>query len=189
MAVSLDGFIESTDGSLDWIADHDEFVSANSFVSRFDTAFYGRAAYEKFGLPRRFDTCLSEDERNYIESLNALRKYVFSRNLKHVDGNGMMINGNLVSEVGRLRDEEGKDIWLCGGADILRTFIDLDFIDEYIFCLQPVILGAGKRLFPDLKTMLRLQLTSTTHLKSGVVMLRYQPETRFQNRRDHDRSI
>ena len=189
IAVSLDGFIDSPDGNKDWIVGQNEFADSNAFISRFDTAFYGRIAYEKLGLPRRCNACASNEERAYVDSINSLRKYVFSRKLKHVAGNGMMINGNLVSEVGRLKDEEGKDIWLCGGADILKTFIDLDFVDEYMFFVQPVVLGSGKRLFIDLQRKLRLSLTRATYLKSGVVMLQYQPENRIPKRQDHDRSF
>lgn len=174
IAVSLDGYVEGTNGEMDWIERADDFEYANAFLSRFDTIFYGRVTYEKFGLPRRIEERATVAEREYMESINTMRKYVFSRKLKHVHGNGMMINGNAVSELKRLRDEVGKDIWLCGGPDLLKTLMDMSCVDEYIFAFQPVLLGSGKSLFRGPRMKVPLELIRSVTLNSGVAVLHYK---------------
>ena len=180
MAVSLDGFIEGPNGELDWFESdsyRDEEVRyANEFLPGFDTIFYGRVAYEKFGVPRPIDPAQTEAEREFNNTVNNTRKYVFSRTLKHVAGNGMVINGNMEAEVKRIREEDGKDIWFCGGADILTAFVELDLVDEYVFVVNPVVLGSGKPLFQNIRSRLDLKLIKTQRLKSGVVVLHYRPE-------------
>jgi dihydrofolate reductase len=176
IAVSLDGFIEGPNGELDWLIFEDEVAYANNFLSRFDTIFYGRVAYEKFGVPRPIDPAQSEMEREFHNTVNNMRKFVFSRTVKHVAGNGMVVNHSVEAEIKRIRGEEGKGIWLCGGAEIIDTFADLNLIDEYILSVQPVILGAGKPLFKSRARPLPLKLLHIENLKSGVVIMRYAPE-------------
>jgi dihydrofolate reductase len=195
IAISLDGFIEGPNGALDWLVFDEEVPYSSAFLKGFDTIFYGRVAYERFGVPRSENPSLPEGEREFNEMVNNMRKYVFSRTAKHVQGNGMMINNHIESEVKRIRDEEGKNIWLCGGAGIYKTFIDLDLIDEYQLAIQPRVLGSGKPLFRNLATPLNLKLLRTENLKSGVVRLHYQPESRMNkevvliNKHANDRSF
>lgn len=190
IAVSIDGFIEGPNGEMDWLRCDEEVNYTSEMIERFDTIFYGRVTYERFGIERPVDEYLPERERDFNRTVNAMRKYVFSRKLKHMPGNGMMVNGNMLSEIRRLKDEEdGKDIWFCGGADLLTSFLDHDLIDEYVLAVQPVVLGSGKPLFKSLKKRLNLQLIRTENLPSGVVLLNYKPESRTNKNITHGRSI
>lgn len=178
-SVSVDGFIEGPDGAVDWWKFDKEVFSSAGFISRFDTVFFGRRAYERFGVPRQTGQ-LPAAQREFHEAVSHMRKYVFSRVYKHVAGNGMVVSENLEDEVKRISEEEGKSIWLCGGADILKTFAGLDLIDEYMLTVHPVLLRAGKPLFEGAKP-LNLQLVSKHVLRSGVVKLRYRPRRRLNN--------
>ena len=91
----------------------------------------------------------------------------------------MVVGDNLESEVQRIRAEEGKNIWFCGGADILKTFIRLDLVDEYVLSVHPIILMAGKPLFPEKKVPENLTLTAKHEMPSGVMILRYKPKSRL----------
>lgn len=175
IAVSLDGFIEGPNGELDWLLQEGEDYYINKLRHQFDTIFYGRRAYEKFGVPRDEALLVSEQEKELNGLINKTRKYVFSHSVKHLPGNGMVVNENLEAEVKRISDEEGKDIWLCGGSDILKAFIEYNLVDEYILALHPLILGAGKPLFQNLSQRLNLKLVKTKKLESGVVILHYYP--------------
>jgi dihydrofolate reductase len=177
-AVSIDGFIEGPNGELDWMVCEEGDGDARPFLSAFDTIFYGRKAYEKFGIAPSCTPELAEAEREFYYAIATMRKYVFSRRKKHVAGNGMVVSENLEAEVIRIRDEEGKNIWLCGGADIFKTFVDLDLIDEYILTVHPVVLNRGKSLFGGIKKPLNLKLVRKYNLRSGVVILHYRPESR-----------
>src|SRR5690349_18403592 len=171
-SISVDGFIEGPNGELDWLI-ADGCASAEAFFAQFDTIFYGRKAYEKLAPPESLGWDLSEADRELYLRLHGMRKYVFSRTEKHVRGNGMVVSANLEAEVMRIRDEEGKDIWFCGGAEILRTFADLDLVDEYVIRVHPVLLLSGTPLFAGNKTPANLKLISKKGLKSGVVILHY----------------
>lgn len=122
---------------------------------------------------------LHEREREYYYLLHGMRKYVFSRTEKHVRGNGMVVSENLREEVRRIRDEDGKHIWFCGGADILRTFAELDLVDEYVLTIHPVMLSSGRPLFAGNKIPPNLKLVGKRDLGSGVVILHYKPESRL----------
>jgi dihydrofolate reductase len=172
IAVSLDGYIEGPNGELDWLIFDEDQEYVNEFLSKFEVIFYGRVAYERFGV---FFT----GEHDFRETVCTMRKYVFSSTVKHVPGNGMVINDNIEEAVMQIREEEGKDIWLCGGAGIIQTFISLNLVDEYILAIQPVVLGTGKRLFGNLPLPFKLDLINTEKLASGVVILHYKPAYLF----------
>lgn len=188
-AVSIDGFIEGPNGELDWLVLEETEDGVNGFLSGFDTIFYGRKAYERFGIPPSVTPDLPDAEREFYYAISTMRKYVFSRKRKHVPGNGMVVSENLEAEVIRIRGEEGKNIWFCGGADILKTFAELDLIDEYILAVHPVLLYSGKPLFASVKKPLNLKLINRYSLKSGVVILHYCPESRIKNGNHDGRSV
>ncbi len=179
IALSIDGYIEGPNGQLDWLtpisSDFEETGFRHHFLSSFDTIFYGRIAYQKLGILQSFDKVPPEIFPGFNSMVNKMRKYVFSRSMKHVPGNAMVINENILSHVNRIKDEDGKDIWLCGGAGIIKSFSDLHLIDEYMLAVHPVILGCGKPLFGNIVNRLALKLMEKKKLTSGVVFLRYKP--------------
>lgn len=189
IGVSQDGFIEGPNGELDWLIFKEDTAYAMKFLKRFDTIFYGRLAYEKFGLPCQFEYECSDAERELNGIINQMRKYVFTRTFTHVPGNGMVLREHVRADVERIRDEIGKDIWLCGGANIIESLRQMDLIDEYVLSVQPVTLGAGKPLFQESPVQMGLMLIKSESLKSGIVKLSYRPKTRIIPRRFYDRSF
>ena len=75
--------------------------------------------------------------------------------------------------VRRLSQEDGKDIWICGGADIIRQLMREDLIDTYNLSVIPVILGNGIRLFGELGCEIKLRLTEKQSY-NGIVNLVYE---------------
>jgi dihydrofolate reductase len=188
-AVSLDGFIQGPEGELDWLSFGHSCFDRYEFFSRFDTIFYGRKAYESLGVAASFPDDLPASQRQFLSMASYMRKYVFSRRAKHVAGNGMVINKDVEAEVKRIRGEEGKHIWLFGGADILKTFAALDLVDDYILRVHPVLLRAGKPLFEKAERPDDLILIRKDQLSSGVVRLHFRPESRINNQYHEDRSL
>lgn len=188
-SVSLDGFIEGPNGELDWLRADENPTSAYRYLSAFDTVFYGRKTYERFAMAFADTGPLPDDEKQLRFLLHGMRKYVFSRTENHVEGNAMVVRDNLEAEVLRIRAENGRNIWFCGGADILKTFISLDLVDEYVLSVHPVTLSAGKPLFTGRKIPLDLKLIQQHKLKSGVVVLKYEPENRMNENVYHGRSF
>ncbi|MGE5677083.1 MAG: dihydrofolate reductase family protein [Pseudomonadota bacterium] len=172
LAVSLDGFIEGINGETDWCI-MDEDMDFTKFLSNVDTILYGRKSYELWGkyIPGNE---ASDMEKEIWELVHSKNKYVFSKTLTEADDN-VIINANIEEEVNKLKKEPGKDIWLYGGASLITTFMKSGLVDEYRLSVHPVILGAGKPLFVDIKKRQELKLVDTRIFSSGVVQLCYHP--------------
>lgn len=173
LAVTLDGFIEGPAGEVDWcIMDPD--MDFTDFLNKIDTILYGRKSYDLWGqyIP---ESEVSDTEREIWELVHSKKKYVFSKKISGIVGNATLIKDNLKEEVSRIKKEPGKDIWLYGGASLITTFIDLGLVDEYRLSVHPVVLGAGKPLFSNIKQRLNLKLVDTRRFSSGVVQLCYRP--------------
>ncbi len=172
LAVSLDGFIEGINGETDWCI-MDEDMNFIKFLSSVDTILYGRKSYDLWGkyIP---GPEASNMEREIWKLVHSKNKYVFSKTLTKIDNN-VIVSDNIVEEVNKLKKEPGKDIWLYGGASLITTFMNLGLVDEYRLSVHPVILGAGKPLFVDIKQRQALKLVDTRSFSSGVVQLCYHP--------------
>jgi dihydrofolate reductase len=104
---------------------------------------------------------------------------VVSTTLKSADAwrNSSLIHSNVVDEVRKLKAQPGKNI-LCDGSSVLvQTLAENDLVDEYALHVYPLVLGGGKRIFPQGKR-LNLKLIDSQVLPTGVVFQRYQPEHR-----------
>lgn len=116
-----------------------------------------------------------ETERQFYKRANALTKYVFSTTLKKVEGDAVLVRNTIAEKVQEIKNQDGKDIWLFGGAGLITTFVNLNLIDEYRIGVHPVLLGAGIPLFKNIQKRVNLHLVRTKHFKSGMAGLYYQP--------------
>ena len=175
VAVTLDGFIEGPDGELDWLGkdeDMDFGDIINDILIDIDAIFYGRVSYDLWGnyYP---DENASPKLKEAYNLLHSKKKYVFSRT-KTNDGKAIFINSNIKRSVQEILQQPGKDIWLYGGGDLITTFINLGLVDVYRLAVHPVILGAGKPLFENIKDRVELHLKDAKPSKSGVILLAYE---------------
>lgn len=173
LAVSLDGLIEGPKGEYDWCIMDDD-MGFDAFLDGLDTVLFGRKSFELFGSqdPASFP---SEDERIMFERIARLRKVVFSDSPGISDGQAEQVKrADYVERVKQLKEEDGKDIWLFGGASLVRSFIEEGLIDEYHLAVHPVVLGGGTPLFAQLRERLNLRLKSSRAFRSGVVGLYYE---------------
>jgi dihydrofolate reductase len=173
LAVTLDGFIEGPNGEIDWCIMDDD-MDFDGFLSSIDTIFYGRVSYDAWGNFQP-DAATSPVEKEMWQAIHSKDKFVFSRQHRH-DDKAMFINSEITERVAEIKRKEGKDIWLYGGANLIKTFINSGLIDLYKVSIHPIALGNGKPLFEDLKERLGLRLIETNVFKSGVVQLTYEPE-------------
>lgn len=171
LAVTLDGFIEGPNKEIDWCIMDDD-MKFDQFLSTIDAIFYGRVSYDEWG---HYQPAIEADnaEKNFWEDLHSKKKYVFSRQEKS-DDRATYIRKDIAGEVAKIKQQSGKDIWLYGGAGLIRTFIEMGLIDVYRLSVHPVVLGNGLPLFKNLKERLELQLLETQKFQSGVVQLIFQ---------------
>jgi len=163
LAVSLDGFIEGPNGEFDWCFTDSDY-GMTEFFKRIDAIFIGRKSYELTlsmggSVPPGFP---------------AVKEYVFSNSLDKVEGDRILISGDLAKEVNKIKKEPGKDIWLYGGAALTSSFINLDLVDEMALAVHPVLLGAGKHLFQNIPGRVPLQLINSQTYPTGLVILSYK---------------
>ncbi|PKO16829.1 MAG: deaminase [Chloroflexi bacterium HGW-Chloroflexi-10] len=102
-------------------------------------------------------------------------KYVVSTTLKSVEAwqNSILISANVIQEVRKLKSQPGKSILLDGSSVLVHSLIENDLVDEYLLHVYPLVLGIGKRLFPEGKRV-NLKLIESAALPTGVIYQRYQ---------------
>ncbi len=162
LAVSLDNFIEGPNGEFDWCFT-DQDYGMSEFFKRIDSIFIGRKSYE---LVQSMGDAATP-------GFPKLTSYVFSNSLTAVKTDEILINGDIVFEVNKIKNKPGKDIWLFGGASLITTFMNEDLVDEIILAVHPIILGSGKPLFQNIKGRKQLNLKNVKSYDTGLVMLTY----------------
>lgn len=172
LAITLDGFIEGPAGEIDWCIMDDD-MDFEGFLSGIDTIFYGRVSYDAWGNFQP-DANASPAELALWKGVHSKHKFVFSSQSRE-DGHATFIHTDIADKVAEIKKQGGSDIWLYGGASLIKTFIRLGLIDVYRLSVHPVALGSGKPLFEDLKERIGLKLMTTRVFRSGVVQLIYEP--------------
>ena len=162
LAVSLDGFIEGPHGEYDWCFT-DQDYGMSDFFKNVDAAFMGRKSYEM--------TLAMGDAAP--ASLPKLREYVFSNILTDVKEGAILIKGDIKPQVEQIKKQEGKDIWLFGGAGLTTSLMNLGLVDRLWLAVHPILLGGGKPLFQDIKSRIKLQLLDSKTYDTGLVSLTY----------------
>jgi len=84
------------------------------------------------------------------------------------------VSDDALGGVAELRARDGGDIQVMGSPTLAAQLISNDLVDEYRLMVEPILLGGGKRLFPDDGRARRLELVSTSAASTGVVICRYR---------------
>ncbi len=147
----------------------------NDFFLTIDTIILGRVAYQL--LADFWPTPAAETEDPTITHyMNNLPKIVFSRTVSRVEwNNSQVIKDNIEEEILKLKERQGKDMVIFGGANLASSFLQHNLIDEFRLIVNPVILGSGNPLFKGTKDKLRLKLIDTKKFTCGNVLLHYRP--------------
>ena len=173
--ISLDGFFEGAKSwDLGWHesvwGDELERLSIDQLKSA-DMLLFGRVTYE--GMAGYWSSAKGE----IADRMNNIRKVVFSRTLEKASWNNTkLVKGNAAEEVAKLKEQNGKDLFIFGSANLSSTLMRHHLIDEYRLCLAPIVLGAGTPLFKASPETMKLKLIEARPLKSGGVILRYDFE-------------
>ena len=167
----IDGVFEH--GGWTWPYWHDDMGgSVFQAMSEVDTMLFGRKTWQI--QAKTFEPMAAGDP--FGDHMNNTAKVVVSTTLKDKDAsawrNSTLIRKNVVEEVCKLKERPGKNI-SCGGSSVLvHTLAQHNLVDEYFLFIYPVVLGSGKKLFPDgLRS--GLKLVESKPFPSGVVLMRY----------------
>jgi len=184
--VSLDGVMQAPGGADEdteggfahggWTQPywHDD-IGAHFFqeIGQSDALLLGRKTWQIHG--GAFEPMAAGDP--FGDVMNTMPKYVVSTTLTNAAAwrNSTLINGNVVDEVRALKAQPGKDIYIDGSSVLVHTLAQHDLVDEYSLLVYPIVLGSGKKLFPD-GLRANLRLIQSRAFPSGVVLMRYAAE-------------
>lgn len=164
VGMSLDGFIADSNGGTDWLVSDPSYDPAPFFAS-IDTVLMGRITYEG---------AVKQGMRAYP----GLKNYVFSRSLRADECPEVTVVASAAAEaVARLKREDGKDIWLCGGGALFRSLLGAGLVDTVELGVSPLLLGQfGISMLPAVPALpdpVRLDLTRHEALPTGLLVLEY----------------
>ena len=173
--ITLDGYF---DGQKNWDLDWHNYVWGEELeqlsteqLKSCDALLFGRVTYE--GMAAYW----SKEKGEIADFMNSLPKIVFSRSLQKADWtNTRLVKENAGEEVTKLKQQPGKDLFIFGAANLSSTFLAEGLVDEIRLCIVPVILGGGNPLFKPSANRIKLKLLETRPLKTGGVIVRYEPE-------------
>ena len=183
--ISLDGVIqapggadEDTDGGFahggwTWPYWHDEIGALfGAAMQESDALLLGRRTWQGHGAA--FDPMPEGDP--FGDMMKSKKKYVVSTTLNSASlwRNSSIISKDVVEEVRKLKEQPGLNIVLDGSSVLAHTLIENDLVDEYALHVYPLVLGGGKRLFPEGRRV-DLKLIESTPIPTGVVFQRYKP--------------
>jgi dihydrofolate reductase len=132
----------------------------------------GRVTYEGFAA------AWPERGGEFADKMNSMPKYVVSSTLEEPLewNNSTLLTGDVAEEVSQLKQGEGGDILVAGSRTLVQTLVEHDLIDEYRLMVFPIMLGSGRRLFPDdAADTIPLRLVDSKIFDSGVAVHTYHP--------------
>jgi dihydrofolate reductase len=168
--VSLDGVMEEPMWTFRyWNDEIAKFKGEESSAS--DALLLGRVTYQGFAA------AWPESNDEGADYFNSVRKHVVSKTLEEPLewNNSTLIKDNIVEEITRLKQQDGRDIVVHGSATLVQTLMQHDLVDRYRLLVYPVVLGKGKRLFEE-GTTATLKLLESRSFRSGVTALVYEPD-------------
>lgn len=170
--ITLDGFFE---GAKSWDLDFHKTVWGDELeqlsIEQLKSAghlIFGRVTYE--GMAAYWQTATGE----VAEYMNRLPKVVFSRTLARADWHKTkLVKSDVAAEINHLKSSGEQNMFVFGSANLCATLIEQNLFDEYRLALAPIVLGAGKTLFPPNAARLNLKLLDSRALSNGCLILRY----------------
>lgn len=170
IATSVDGFIARSDGSVDWL-DRPRpkgNYGMGVFYKSIDTILWGRKTY---------DMALDWQKKGVAEAAfdTRFKNYIFSKGPlpTSIPAGVEFVKDPIKAFARRLKGQEGKDVWMMGGAGIIGSFLDAGEIDQFVIHVIPIFIGEGIPLIAPGRRTVRLKLLSSTQFPDGIVKLHY----------------
>ena len=154
--------------------DEDMGQLIGGWFSAADAFLLGRKTYDIFAghWPQ-----VTDENDPVATRLNRLPKYVVSTTLDRAEwSNSTLITADVAGAVAKLKQQPGNELQVHGSGTLLHTLMAHDLVDEYRLLISPVVLGSGKRLFPDGIAPMALRLVDTRITGHGGVAHVYQPD-------------
>ena len=168
--VTLDGVFEDPAWTFPYRSEEGERYKFAELKAA-DALLLGRVTYEGFAAAW---PGMAEQTGEYGAMMNGYLKYVASTTLERAEWNASLLRGDLAEEITKLKAQPGRDILVFGSGRLVETLLRHELVDEYRLLVFPVVLGRGRRLFPE-GLAITLELVEARPFSSGVVALTYRP--------------
>lgn len=182
MTMTLDGFFAGPHGELDWMSQTLDQELNDDIVATFQEYGSGFIGYPTasgmipYWLNVAQNPAAPKEEQAIAQVVNGLHAFIVSNKEETLEWENTELlvvksDQELVEAVTAIKQQPGKDLGIPGGIRTAQTFVRLGLIDEYVFMVHPVTIGAGQRVFTG---KVNLELVSAKTYPSGVVRVCYR---------------
>lgn len=175
--ISLDGFAATPNGEIDWIKISDElFDFVGTLTDKADGVIYGRVTWQMMDdyWPEAANRPNpTKHEKEHSEWYNNVDKLVVSASMAGTQKEKTTFTANPLEDIQQIKNQPGSNILLLGSPSIVRLLTENKLIDEYMFFINPILIGKGISVFPDAKTAPGLHLENSRIFSHGVNLLHY----------------
>jgi dihydrofolate reductase len=150
----------------------DSVAAALGGIAEVGGMLFGRRTYQDF-----YSYWPNQTDNPFTEVLDNTQKYVASTTLKEPLpwSNSTLLTGDVAEAVSTLKQQLDKDLLIMGSGQLIQSLMRYNLVDTYMLMIHPVVLGTGRRLFPEGSPTSAFQLVSTRTTASGVVIATYKP--------------
>ncbi|MEK7725220.1 MAG: dihydrofolate reductase family protein [Acidobacteriota bacterium] len=179
MQMTINGYVGGPNGENDWMTwnPDDEFLEfLNSHFDSSDTLLLGRKMADGF-IKHWENTLEKTPDHPFAKKIVETPKVVFTQTLDESNwSNTVLAKGNLAEELANLKNQDGKDIAVIGGAGFVSSLIKEGLIDEYHLIINPTAIGDGMTIFNELDQIRKFTPISAKLYSGGKTILSYKPQ-------------
>lgn len=168
IAASIDGYIADINGELDWLSNYPITPESNygydKFFNSVDSVIIGGKSFRDI---LNMDVIYPyKDKTSYVITQNR-DSHTYIENVQ-------FLSNDIIETISSLKEQQGKDIWLVGGGEIISMLLESNLVDEITITYIPKILGDGIPLFPKMKVESNWKLLNSQFYKNSVLSIEYQ---------------
>jgi dihydrofolate reductase len=177
--MTVDGFVAGLNGEMDWMKfpwTEDIIEYVRDITNPVDTILLGRKLAEGF-IPHWENVAKNPNDPDYEGGIKytTTPKIVFTTTLEEsIWDNTDIAKGDLVEEINKLKNQNGKDIIVYGGGTFVTSLIKAGLIDEFHLFINPTVIGNGMTIFKGLDKNQNLKLKLAKQFDCGITMLCYE---------------
>jgi dihydrofolate reductase len=155
-----------------WAAPYAAMQEGGEAMANVGSVLFGRRTYDRF-----YAFWPNQPDNPFTTFFNDIQKYVVSTTLEEPLPwmNSTLLKGDTAKAISRLKEEQEKDIVVFGSGELIQSLMEHNLVDVYALLIHPLVLGSGRRLFPDGGVGATLRLISNKATSTGVVVATYEP--------------
>lgn len=180
MSTTVDGYVVGANGDMSWMKPDDDIIWSDLFnlLEDVDLFVLGSGMWEEY---REYwkkalkEPGFNDNEVKYARIAERTEHIVFSKTINDSEWENTAVNnGDLATEIRKIKELPGKNIQIVGGAEFAAAMIDTGLVDEYRMLIHPALIAGGKSFWHQIKNRHRIDFVSADRLSNGVIVLLYK---------------